>query len=197
MDRILVQGKPNTQKSVTQYRIKISTDGVNYQFIEDDGRPQVRVFVNCCSSFVCLFLFRAKFIYRKKIIAAIDTTFTVAKGAHSSEMAVLVSWYKGHFLFLAVFYRTSGDLGLMEMQLKAQTFQIRCKLVMWNLYQWSPWYSTIIIFACGWMYKVAKTVRKKNVILPCPLVLFTHTHVKLSRNAYRARRTSRLLQTAS
>lgn len=91
MDRILVQGKPNTQKSVTQYRIKISTDGVNYQFIEDDGRPQVRVFVNRCSSFVCLFLFRAKFIYRKKIIAAIDTTFTVAKGAHSSEMAVLVS----------------------------------------------------------------------------------------------------------
>ena len=35
-----------------------------------------------------------------------------------------------HFVFLSVSYSTSGDLGLMEMQLNAQTFQIRCKLVM-------------------------------------------------------------------
>ena len=48
MDRILVQGKPNTQKSVTQYHIKISTNGVNYQFIQEGGGPQVRVFVNRC-----------------------------------------------------------------------------------------------------------------------------------------------------
>ena len=52
MDRILVQGKPNTHRSVTQYRIKISTDGANYQFIQEGGRPQVRVFVNRCGLFV-------------------------------------------------------------------------------------------------------------------------------------------------
>lgn len=40
MDRILVQGKPNTQKSVTQYHIKNSTNGVNYQFIQEGGGPQ-------------------------------------------------------------------------------------------------------------------------------------------------------------
>ena len=56
MDRILVQGKPNTHKSVTQYHIKISTDGANYQFIQEGGRPQVRVFVNRCGLFVCFWL---------------------------------------------------------------------------------------------------------------------------------------------
>ena len=56
MDRILVQGKPNTQKSVTQYHIKISTNGVNYQFIQEGGRPQVRVFVNRCGLVVCFCL---------------------------------------------------------------------------------------------------------------------------------------------
>ena len=43
MDRILVQGKPNTNRSVTQYRIEISTDGAYYRFIQ-----WVRVFVNRC-----------------------------------------------------------------------------------------------------------------------------------------------------
>lgn len=55
MDRILVQGKPNTQKSVTQYHIKNSTNGVNYQFIQEGGGPQVRVFVNRCGLVVCFF----------------------------------------------------------------------------------------------------------------------------------------------
>ena len=51
MDRILVQGKPNTNRSVAQYRIEISTDGANYHF-----NQRVRVFVNRCGLFVCFCL---------------------------------------------------------------------------------------------------------------------------------------------
>ena len=51
MDRILVQGKPNTNRSVTQYGIGISTDGAYYRFIQ-----WVRVFVNRCGLFVCFCL---------------------------------------------------------------------------------------------------------------------------------------------
>ena len=46
-----MQGKPGTHRSVTQYRIEISTDGAYYQRI-----PQVRVFVNRCGFFVCFCL---------------------------------------------------------------------------------------------------------------------------------------------
>lgn len=56
MDRILVQGKPNTNKSVTQYHIKISENGVNYRFIQESGGPQVSVFVNRCGLVVCFCL---------------------------------------------------------------------------------------------------------------------------------------------
>ena len=77
MDRILVQGKPNTQKSVTQYHIKISTNGVNYQFIQEGGRPQVRVFVNRCGLVVCFCLEqnleRFSFECRKVIGFALST----------------------------------------------------------------------------------------------------------------------------
>ena len=51
MDRILVQGKPNTNRSVAQYRIEISTDGAIYHF-----NQRVRVFVDRCGLFVCFCL---------------------------------------------------------------------------------------------------------------------------------------------
>ena len=46
-----MQGKPNTNRSVAQYRIEISTDGANYHF-----NQRVRVFVNRCGLFVCFCL---------------------------------------------------------------------------------------------------------------------------------------------
>lgn len=42
IDQVSVQGKPSTSKSVTQYYVKTSKDGSNFNYIVDGSGPKVR-----------------------------------------------------------------------------------------------------------------------------------------------------------